>query len=126
MLESFTSQGIPIEDNGTGFAADNASVMMGCHNSEATRLKTLIPGIVVQGCICHSLHICASEACKLLPRVVEDVARESYSFLKSSDKRRNQLKEFQDFLDVDVHRLLHPSQTRWLSRREVVSRMLEQ
>ncbi|MBW0545018.1 hypothetical protein O181_084733 [Austropuccinia psidii MF-1] len=46
--------------------------------------------------------------------------------MKSSDKRRMELQEFQEFVDVEVHRMLHPAQTRWLSLREVVQRMLEQ
>lgn len=34
--------------------------------------------------------------------------------------------EFQQFVHVKPHKLLHPSQTRWLSLQMVVSRLLEQ
>lgn len=70
--------------------------------------------------------ICASEACKQLPRALEDMARNIFNFLKSSSKRQAELKQFQMFLNLKPHKLLHPSQTRWLSLIAVVSRILEQ
>lgn len=33
---------------------------------------------------------------------------------------------FQDFLELPTHKMLHPSQTRWLSLVSVVQRILEQ
>lgn len=77
-------------------------------------------------CICHSLHLCASEACKQLPRKTEDLARDIYNFMKSSSKRQAQLAQLQQFLDLDVHKILHPSKTRWLSLISVVKRILRQ
>lgn len=35
-------------------------------------------------------------------------------------------REFQKFAEVDIHKILHPSQTRWLSLASVVKRILEQ
>lgn len=46
--------------------------------------------------------------------------------MKCSAKRQAQFVQFQAFLDVEPHKMLHPSQTRWLSLATVVSRMLEQ
>lgn len=77
-------------------------------------------------CVCHSAHLCASEACKQLPRALEDMARNIFNFLKSSSKRQAELKQFQMFLNLKPHKMLHPSQTRWLSLIAVVSRILEQ
>ncbi|XP_022182197.1 uncharacterized protein LOC111042013 isoform X3 [Myzus persicae] len=77
-------------------------------------------------CVCHSAHLCVSEACKYLPRSCEDLARNIYNFLKSSSKRQSELKQFQRFMDIEPHKMLHPSQTRWLSLGAVVSRLLEQ
>jgi len=70
--------------------------------------------------------LCVSEACKKLPRALEDMARNIYNFLKSSSKRQSELKEFQSFLNLEPHKILHPSQTRWLSLAAVVDRILEQ
>lgn len=77
-------------------------------------------------CVCHSAHLCASEACKELPRSCEDMARNIYNFLKSSSKRQCNLQMFQTYLNLKPHKILHPSQTRWLSLNSVVERLLEQ
>lgn len=109
-----------------GFAADGCSVMMGAHNSVASRLKEHFPGIIIIKCVCHSAHLCASQACKELPRRCEDLAREIYSFFKNSSKRQCQFVEFQTFLSLKPLKMLHPSQTRWLSLIAVVERILDQ
>lgn len=126
VVKCLADEGIPYKDNMIGFASDGASVMMGAHNSLASRLKSDIPDLFVMKCICHSFHLCASYACATLPRVVEQLARDVYNYFMSSPKRLSELKEFQEFVKVKPHKLLHPSQTRWLSLQAVVSRLLEQ
>ncbi|XP_022818325.1 uncharacterized protein LOC111350857 [Spodoptera litura] len=78
MTQSFLDKNIPL-DNMIGFAADGCNVMMGENNSVASRLKENLPGIFILKCVCHSAHLCASEACKELPRRCEDLAREIYN-----------------------------------------------
>ncbi|CAG5029609.1 unnamed protein product [Parnassius apollo] len=105
---------------------DGCNVMMGGNNSVASRLKKNLPGMFVMKCVCHSAHLCASESCKQLPRRCEDLAREIYSFFKNSSKRQFRLQQFQEFVSASPHKILHPSQTRWLSLVVVVDRLLEQ
>lgn len=81
---------------------------------------------MVQKCICHSLRLCASEACKCLPRMCEDLAKNIYNFFKTSAKRQAAFKEFQDFCHTEPHKILRPAQTRWLFLLSVVRRILEQ
>ncbi|CAH0730525.1 unnamed protein product, partial [Brenthis ino] len=119
IIRSFQDENVPTE-NIIGFASDGASVLMGQHNSVASRFISNNPGIIIIKCICHSLHLCASEACKKLPR------RNVYGFFKHSSKRQSEFIEFQAFTNTKVHKLLHPSQTRWLSLLAVVNRLLEQ
>ncbi|KAK9977095.1 hypothetical protein ABG768_018916 [Culter alburnus] len=88
--------------------------MKGKHNSVSSRLRNDLPGITVQRCVCHSLHLCASEACKQLPRRCKDLARDIYGYFKNN------------FCHVEPHKLLKPSQTRWLSLSEVVKRVSAQ
>lgn len=121
----FSSKSIPFH-NIIGFASDGCNTMFGKYNSVASKLKDALPGVVVQKCICHSLHLCASEACKCLPRRCEDMARNIYNFFKTSAKRQAMFKEFQVFCNVDPHQILRPAQTRWLSLLSVVKRILEQ
>lgn len=99
---------------------------MGSENSVVSRFKEEYPGIYTSKCICHSVHLCASKACKELPRSCESLACNVYNKLKSSDKRQHQFQEFQHFLNIEVHKILRPSETRWLSLNAVVRRILEQ
>ena len=88
-------------------------------------LKDDIPDLFVLRCTCHSFHLCASYACNKLPRSTEDLARDIYHYFQSP-KQSSSLKEFQEFTNVKPHKMLHPSQTRWLSLHGVVKRLLEQ
>lgn len=76
--KSFQDYDIPFK-NIIGFASDGCSTMMGQHNSVASRFSDKCPGIYIFKCICHSLHLCASKACKKLPRSCEDLARNVYN-----------------------------------------------
>lgn len=125
LINSFEKENVPIA-NLIGFAADGCSVMMGEHNSVSSRLKEHCPGITIMKCVCHSAHLCASQACKELPRRCEDLAREIYAFFKSSSKRQCQFVEFQEYYKLKPLKMLHPSQTRWLSLVAVVERILDQ
>lgn len=122
---SFEKHEVPFS-NVVGFASDGCNTMMGCNNSVATRFRDLCPNICILKCICHSLHLCESSACKQLPRMCEDLARDVFNYFNASAKRQAQLKEFQEFFNIKVHKMLHPSQTRWLSLTTVVLRLLEQ
>lgn len=125
IIKSFSDRDVPLT-NIIGFASDGCNVMMGAHNSVSSKLKNNFPGIKIFKCICHSMHLCASAACKELPRRCEDLARNIYSFFKNSSKRQAEYTEFQIFTNSKIHKILHPSQTRWLSLLAVVNRILEQ
>lgn len=125
IINSFKKYEINV-NNIIGFGSDGCASMMGKHNSVSTLMKEMFPGIMIVKCICHSLHLCCSQACKSLPRRCEDLARNIYNFFGQSSKRQSQFVEFQNFCSIKVHKILHPSQTRWLSLLEVVNRILEQ
>ncbi|CAH1974503.1 unnamed protein product [Acanthoscelides obtectus] len=125
IMDLFESNNIPFQ-NIIGFGSDGCNTMFGANNSVVSRLKLNLPGIIVQKCICHSLHLCASEACKVLPRHCEDLVRNIFGYFKNSSKRQAQFTEFQTFCNVEPHKILRPSQTRWLSLLMVVERIIEQ
>ncbi|XP_074027962.1 SCAN domain-containing protein 3-like [Leptinotarsa decemlineata] len=62
-------------ENMTGLGADNCSVMMGNKVGVQTKFREINPTIIVMGCICHSLHLCASAAAVKLPKSVEEFLR---------------------------------------------------
>lgn len=77
-------------------------------------------------CSCHSAALVALYACGVLPRSCKKVVHDIYNFFAHSNKRTHQYREFQEFTNTEPHKILKPSQTRWLSLHECVSRILEQ
>ena len=86
---------------------------MGRKNGVQHLLQQKVSAIYVQGCVCHSMHLCASKACLKLPNELEDLARGIYSYLSNSPKRLTEYKEFQKFTDTNSRKILHVSCTRW-------------
>lgn len=114
LMKCFNDNNIPV-DNLVGFAADSASNIMGTHNSLVSRLRDVTPGVLVIKCVCHSVHLCASQAASKLPRICEDMIRAIYTYFAHSAKRKHEFHEFQEYCEVKPHELLHVAQTRWLS-----------
>ena len=125
IFDSLEKAAIPI-NNMIGFAADTTNVMFGSHHSVTTLLKEKIPNLFTMKCLCHSAHLCASHACEKLPRSVEDMVRDTYSYFSHSAKRLTEFAKFQHFAEVEPHKILKHSQTRWLSLQMCVSRIIEQ
>ncbi|XP_042884051.1 uncharacterized protein LOC122260719 isoform X1 [Penaeus japonicus] len=125
LLRILKNNNIPLT-NFVGFAADGASNIMGENNSLCSRLKQTFSGITIFKCICHSLHLCASEAAKTLPRNCEDLIRNIYNHFSHSAKRKHTFKRFQALHELKPHKILHACQTRWLSLSAAVDRILEQ
>ena len=113
-------------DNIVGYASDTTNVMFGQHHSVVSFLKERLSHLFVIKCLCHSAHLCASHACEKLPRSIETLIRDIYSHFSHSAKRIAQYKTFQRFTDTEPHKILKPSQTRWLSLEACVRRVLEQ
>lgn len=125
LLNWLTNKQIPLK-NFVGFASDTTNSMVGQHNSVFSHLKDRIPHIACVKCSCHMIHLVASKACLKLPRFVEDFLRNVGSHFSRSSLRQEKLKELQIFFNVDVHKILSPSITRWLSLQACVNRVLEQ
>ena len=115
---------IPIT-NIIGVACDNASVMVGRCNSFLTRLKAVVPELIVLNCICHSSALVASKACEKLPRSCEELIRSVASYISDGAKRCAILLQFQELFGVESKKLLKLSGTRWLVLHQCVVRLLE-
>ncbi|XP_042145529.1 uncharacterized protein LOC121835415, partial [Ixodes scapularis] len=117
---------IPMK-NIIALACDNASVMVGEHNSLMTRLHANADrSFVTIRCICHSLHIAASKAAMKLPRNLEDLLKNVASYFGHSCKRQAQLADLQEYLKTEKHRILKPSETRWLALQKCVERVFQE
>ena len=53
-------------------------------------------------------------------------ANEVYNFISSSYKRLQEYQGFQEFTRVEQHKILYPSQSRWLVMEQVAKRLFEQ
>lgn len=126
LVSALEAANIPYKENILGFAADEASVMMGNNDSVMTLLKKDFPDIFVLTCLCHSFHLCASYACAKLPCVIKDIVRDVYNYISFSPKRVDVFQKFQRLLKLKPHKLLRPTQPRWLSLHAGVARVLEQ
>lgn len=126
IISFFNNNSIPYKENLIGFASDGTSTMFGFRHSVKTLLENEISHIFVMKYMCHSLALCASYFTEKLPNYVEDVIREVYTHMKQSFKRQSEFKNFQTFVESKPHKLLQPSQTRWLFLHSCVNRVLEQ
>nr|XP_015839922.1 PREDICTED: uncharacterized protein LOC107398880 [Tribolium castaneum] len=98
---------------------------MGAKTGVQARLKEALPNVFIMGCTCQSIHLCSSAASKKLPKSVEEFVRSIFNHFSNSSKRQESFEECQIFLEMKPHKMLKPSQTRWLSLQAVVDRILE-
>ncbi|CAN7951098.1 unnamed protein product [Ixodes pacificus] len=125
LRECLEAKGIPLK-NIIGLACDNASVMVGRHNSVMTRLMEVNENLIVIRCICHSAHLAASAATACLPRTLEEMLYNIVNYVSGSAKRSAILQKIQELFQMEKHKLLKPSNTRWLALINCVNRLLEQ
>ena len=109
-----------------GFGSDNCSAMMGSKNGFQKLLKDDLPSVFVMGCVCHSLALCASHAVKLLPSYLETFLKNLTSYFSRSSKRQRDFSLIQEAVELPCHKVPKLSQTRWLSRENVISSVLDQ
>ncbi|KAJ8961307.1 hypothetical protein NQ314_005956 [Rhamnusium bicolor] len=101
--------------NLVGFSSDTTNVMVGEYHSVFSYLKKNLSDIVCVRCSCHMVYLAASKACLQLPGSVEDMIYNIGSHFSRSYGKQEKLKEFQEFFKTDIHKVLLPSVTRWLS-----------
>lgn len=122
--QSFNTKQLPL-NNIVGFASDNASVMVGKHNSFLTRLKSETYNLIVLPCICHSSALVANKSCSKLSRTPEEFLRSIAAYFSLSPKRTAELFEMQAFFHNEQKKMIKLSVTRWLCMQHAVKRVLE-
>ena len=109
----------------TAYSADNASVNYGVHHSVYQHLKVEQPNLLKANCCAHVVHNCLKNAASKLDVDVELIVIRVFNHFSSSAGRRQQLKEFYEFLDIEWCELLRHVPTRWLSLKPAVERLLK-
>ena len=121
----FHDRSVPLS-NIFGFGSDNCSTMMGVNSGFQALLKEDVPGVFIMGCVCHSFALCANHASKHLPSWLESLIKDICRYFARSSKRKHQFNLIQETVQAPAHRILKLAQTRWLSRGQVIARIMEQ
>ncbi|KAL1250587.1 hypothetical protein QQF64_018383 [Cirrhinus molitorella] len=78
--------------------------------------------------MCHSLQLCASKAVSVLPRNVEYMVSQTYSWFSNVTQRLQKYAELYKTINVGENplKILQLSDTRWLAISECINRILSQ
>ncbi|KAJ4444446.1 hypothetical protein ANN_06238 [Periplaneta americana] len=109
-----------------GLGTDNASVMAGINNGVHQKLKQEVSNLVSIPCVCHSVQLAVSSAAEMLPRNVEFLISETYSwFSKSSSRQITYRFLFQAINDgADPLKIVQQSNTRNRLKTDMVNSIL--
>ncbi|KAJ8932217.1 hypothetical protein NQ314_014837 [Rhamnusium bicolor] len=124
-MASLKNFNLNIEDV-LGFAADTTNVIFGQNNSIVSRIKEANPNCVFVKCVCHSVALAVSYACKELPKNIYQTVKDVYGYFSHSSKRQKEFSEFQEFVQCDKHNILRYYEIRWLSLHQCINRILGQ
>ncbi|XP_066600739.1 SCAN domain-containing protein 3-like [Prorops nasuta] len=115
--------------NMLALGTDGGANLCGKNKSLYTLLKNDIPHLILVKCACHSIHLCVSKASYELPGDLDYLAQEVYNWFSNSSLRRIQYKQIFNLINLNEDRnfkqFIQLSRTRWLSRYNVVKRLLE-
>jgi len=112
-------------ENLIALVSDGASVMNGIHNSILSKLKFFYPNLWYLHCICHCLHLAASNATEKLPSYALKFVSQSYKYFSKSPKRTAHFETIIAGMDIKIKKLLKSGKTRWLSLEAAIKRILE-
>ena len=107
------------------FNSDTCNTMKGQRNGVVRHLRDQQPDVLDLGCICHLENLALKAAMKSLPINVDSLLVDINTHFYMSVKRKDQLKEFCDFVNVTYKKILAHVETRWLSLLRVIARILE-
>ena len=104
---------------------DTCNTMKGHRNGVVRHLRDKQPDVFDLGCICHLENLAVKAATKSLPISIDSLLVDINTHFYMNVKRKVQLKEFCDFVNVTYKRILAHVETRWLSLLRVIVRVLE-
>jgi len=108
-------------------STDGASAMIGHENGFVSHLKKDTPNLITVHCVAHRESLAAADASKKIPELlyVEKIANKVYSWIQNSPKRSNELNDLLNVMQIDVLDVLQIHTMRWLSRGEVIIRLVK-
>lgn len=124
IIKSFNDAGIPMK-NCKAFCSDTCNLMMGEHNSVASRFIEKFPHIRIEKCRCHIEHLAARKALKeAFPEIISSLPSEIHNYLGKSGRRTHSINVLNKKLGQKKLRIKKQSHTRWLSYYECLRTIL--
>ena len=110
------------------YSSDNTNSMVGKRNSLLKRIQNAQGDQKTfdVGCPCHLAHLCAGKGACQLSVNVEDFVIDLYYHFRRSVKRKSQLRDYMDFNNNEVRKIIKHVSTRWLSLGKCLERTLMQ
>jgi len=108
----------------SSFSADNANCNFGNNKSLFQNIKKLNENVIKANCHAHIIHNMAKYALNNLDIDIENIVLKIYGHFSVSAKRRDNLKEFHDFVKTEFKEILRHVPTRWLSLQPCIERIL--
>ncbi|KAJ8318674.1 hypothetical protein KUTeg_003765 [Tegillarca granosa] len=99
---------------------DGASVNLGQKGGVIAKIREVIPNVLGLHCVAHKLELAALDAnkhCKYVIEQFEQTVKGIFNFYHYSPKRRREVKEVADVLDVTFSHMSDVKQVRWMSSK---------
>ncbi|KYN22498.1 hypothetical protein ALC57_05109 [Trachymyrmex cornetzi] len=103
--------------------------MIGGNKSFCSKLKLNVPSLITIKCLCHFCHLAAEYACRVLPKNLDFMVRESHNWFSCSTKRQINYKTIYRLVNGDndqPKKIVKLSGTRWLARHAAIKTILHQ
>ncbi|KAH7442329.1 hypothetical protein KP509_03G082600 [Ceratopteris richardii] len=107
-------------------ATDGACAMIGSEIGMISFLKKDCPSLIAIHCIAHREVLAKADASKGFADLLnlEKLANKIYSWINNSSKRNKELMELLELMELDANRVLQVHSIRWLSRGQVMIRLV--
>jgi hypothetical protein len=110
--------------NLSALSADNCNANFGQNHSLFVLMKEEIPGLLKANCHAHIIHNTVKFLVDKLDYDIENLVLKLYGHFSLSAKRREALKGFFEFNEMEYRELLHHVTTRWLTLFPCIERIL--
>ncbi|MCO5573711.1 hypothetical protein L7F22_027485 [Adiantum nelumboides] len=109
-----------------GIATDGDSSMLGCHDGLVAKLRRKVPHLVSTHCIAHREALAILDATKCFPCLsyIDKVANKIYSWIHGSSLRHTGFQNLLNEMNLQVLEVLQIHDVRWLSRGNVMERLV--
>lgn len=109
----------------SAFSADNTNSNFGCRRSAFTLLQSHNKNIFKAGCLAHVVHNTYRKALDGLDFDLETLVLKIYAHFSVSASRREDLKEFVLYAELEWQELVKHCPTRWLSIGPAIQKILK-